>query len=632
MKRARISAKGKKKTSFSTSKVATSHYPLRKFKPQMFSRKFREPFYIMPQFIDKESVEEVKEKVLSTALNPYPPTGYLHHCVFLAFSEAELAEAKKMIQEEPWSSSNVLFALPHLPGDFYDLLKEMYALEELMGDTDQSLQQGMQENLERCMRNYLNLEHLSWHWKGDEIFLKGMKGKNMFFSVVLNELFGKKLALPLKDSKKGRKEATLKALSIILDFKKPFILVKKGGSRAQALLRDFLEKNIIAENTVDTGAYKSYEIKSTVPLESLASDCWEILTKLLIEKGNKQSTKPGELFTAFKEPPYGISHHCFLLLLALFWRAHFPHLKLIDTSLDSRNEIEANAQSFLELLDKPWQKEIYFELLSETEAALLSEILSLLGPEGKSFKAIERIEEAYQYFGEWVKAHSSQSVAIMKAGWDRADELFSHFKGPVDETRAQHFMWETLPSLLNIDSFDLSAEDSRNELISRLGEFIQTLDNLVATHREQTLEMVGSLFALENPSESRLFNEMKVWALSKDVDHTSFSADVKALFEVLKTAREGDDVVFGSLPKAWDMKESTAWERDRYSELAYRIWAAKFEIDFCQFKGLLSLVNKADSRSLAQALITRYLHYLSKNEHEKECHILDITEKLLIGT
>ena len=105
---------------------------------------------------------------------------------------------------------------------------------------------------------------------------------------------------------------------------------------------------------------------------------------------------------------------------------------------------------------------------------------------------------------------------------------------------------------------------------------------------------------------------------------------MNALFEVLKTAREGDDFIFGSLPKAWDMKESTAWERDRYSELAYRIWAAKFEIDFCQFKGLLSPDNKADSRSLAHTLIARYLDYLSKNEQEKECHILDITEKLLL--
>lgn len=629
MKRARTSAKGRKKTSFSTSKVATSHYPLRKFKPQMFSRKFREPFCMAPRFFDKESIEEAKERVLSTALNPYPPTICLHNCVILAFNDAELAEAKKLIHEEPWVSSNVLFALPHIPGDFYDLLKEMYALEELMGDTDQSLQQGMLENLERCVRNYLNLEHLSWHWKGNEIFPKGMKGKNMFFSVMLNQLYGRKLAFPLNDSKKGRKDATLKALSIILDFKKPLILVKKGGSRAQALLRDFLEKNIIAENTVDSGAFKTYDIRSTVPIESPASDCWELLTKLLIEKGNKQSTKPGELFAVFKEPPYGLSHHCFLLLLALFWRAHYPHLKLIDVS-DGRNEIEVNAQSLLELLDSPWKKEIYYELLSETEAAFLHEILSPLQPEGKSLPAIERVEEAYHYFGEWLKAHSSQSGAIMKAGWDRVGELINHFKGQIDDTRARRFLWETLPTHLNLDNFDISAEDSRNELISRLKDFVETLQNLVATQREQTLQMVSSLFSLENPSESKIFNEIKVWALSKDVDRTSLSADVNALFEVLKTAREGDDFIFGSLPKAWDMKESTAWERDRYSELAYRIWAAKFEIDFCQFKGLLSPDNKADSRSLAHTLIARYLDYLSKNEQEKECHILDITEKLLL--
>jgi hypothetical protein len=631
MKRARTSAKGRTKTSFSTSKVATSHYPLRKFKPQMFSRKFNEPFYIIPRFIDRESVDEVKERVLSTALSPYPPTVGLHHCVFLAFSENELEEAKKLIQQEPWVSSNVLFALPHIPGDFYDLLKEMYALEELMGDTDQSLQQGMLENLERCVRNYLNLEHLSWHWKGSEIFPKGMKGKNMFFSVLLNQIYGRKLAFPLKSSKKGRKDATLKALSIILDFRKPLILAKKGGSRAQALLRDFLEKNIISENTVDTGAFKTYDIRTTVPLESPAADCWEVLTNVLIEKGNKQSTRPGELFAVFKEPPYGISHHCMLLLLALFWRAHHPHLKLIDTSDESGNEIEVNAQSLLELLGSPWKKEIYYELLSETEAAFLAEIMSMLKIEGKSTPAVEKIEDAYHYFGEWMKAHSSQAGAIMKAGWEGAGELISHFRGQIDDVKARHFLWEFLPSRLNIDSFDINAEESRDELISRLKEFIETSQSLVATQREQTLQMVGSLFGIEEPTESKIFNEMKVWALSKDCDTEKLSTDVKALMEVLKTSREGDDFIFGSLPKAWDMKESTAWERDRYSELAYRVWAARFEIDFCKFRGLLSVTDRADSKSLAQTLIARYLDYLSRNEQEKECHILDITEKLLIS-
>jgi len=596
----------------------------------MFSRKFREPFCVTPRFFDKESIEEAKEKVLSTALNPYPPTVCLHSCVVLAFNDVELADAKKLIQEEPWVSSNVLFALPHIPGDFYDLLKEMYALEELMGDTDQSLQQGMLENLERCMRNYLNVEHLSWHWKGNEIFSKGMKGKNMFFSVMLNQLYGRKLAFPLRDSKKGQKEATLKALSIILDFKKPLILVKNGGSRAQTLLRDFLEKNIIAENTIDSGAFKTYDIRSTVPIESPASDCWEVLTKLLIEKGNKQSTRPGELFAIFKEPPYGLSHHCFLILFGLFWRAHYPHLKLIDLSDGGRNEIEINAQSLLALLDSPWNKEIYFELLSETEAAFLHEILSPLQTEGKSLPTIERVEEAYNSLGEWLKAHSSHSVAMMKAGWDRTGELIDHFKGQIDDTKARHFLWEILPTHLNLENFDITSEDSRNELISRFKEFVETLHNLVATQQEQTLEMAGSLFSLENPSESNLFNEMKVWALSKEIDRTSLSADANALFEVLRTVRDGNDFIFSSLPKAWDMKESTCWERDRYSELAYRIWAAKFEIDFCQFKGLLSPENKADSRSLAHILIARYLDYLSRNEQEKECHILDITEKLLI--
>ena len=149
-----------------------------------------------PRFFDKESIEEAKERVLSTALNPYPPTICLHNCVILAFNDAELAEAKKLIHEEPWVSSNVLFALPHIPGDFYDLLKEMYALEELMGDTDQSLQQGMLENLERCVRNYLNLEHLSWHWKGNEIFPKGMKGKKHVFQRHAESALWQKARLP----------------------------------------------------------------------------------------------------------------------------------------------------------------------------------------------------------------------------------------------------------------------------------------------------------------------------------------------------------------------------------------------------------------------------------------------------
>lgn len=607
----------------SPSKVITSCFPLRRFSPSMFARASRAKFYIQPRFIDPEGLEEAISEAVSEAPSGYPASVSIDLYILLAFDDKAIKNFRKGLQESP---REVLCAIPHNPGDFNDLIQELEAVLKVMGKTSGAMKGDTISALRDKAFRYLNHEGLSFFWSGEEIFSKGTHGRNLFYSTLLAKLFPGLIPFPLGMSRREREKAVLEALAILLDVKKPLTFPKFGGAPFNRLLGEFLEKGRFCEKVVDSGAYRQFELKETVPGDSPVKGCWALLESSLLSAPEEDQLS--SLFRKLQAPPFGMPFHVALLLLGVFWRAHNSLLRLFDKAGgEKRREMEVNPQNLLKILREPKGKEVAGETAGDGDRDYVAGLGDLLG------KKTDSAKDAYLAFSGWLQALSPLVRDIASGEAREPNCLFRIFREPEGEEGFRDALFKKLPPCMNVEEFDWRSPIQRDELFQKLRDEIRRIEESVSRRREKFLNDLGSIFEVDKPKPELLLKKMKTWLASKENEMVgvTFDADAKGLINALSNSGKAEDLLFKELPGIWNMEETSKWEKDRYLELFYRIWAAKLEIDYCKLKSFAHIAGGSDPRDYAKTMIIKYLDVIEQDAREKVFRLLDLSEKLYLG-
>ncbi|MDQ7824609.1 MAG: hypothetical protein RDV48_17540 [Candidatus Eremiobacteraeota bacterium] len=629
MKRTKAPSGGKRPSS--SSEIVAQYYPLRKFSPKLFSRKYRMSFFIKPHFFEKEGLRAEIERIVQRPHGGYPNTPFLDVLALITFDEKEIEDLKEQLSDELWKNSEILIGLPHKPAEFEDLIKELNAMEEL--GADESMKVGMLASFEKEIRRYLTLEEMSWYWKGAEIFPRGEKGKNKFYSSVLSRLFPKMIAFPQRLSPSEKNKIVPKALSMLLDFRRPLVFQKSGGNKANRLLREFLHKNRVSEQVVDYGAYQRYEIEKTLPPDSPLTEYWALLTDTFVGKGTRKQSHLVSLYTTLLSSPFGLSFHNFLLLIGCFIRAHQENLTLCEVSGGSRKEVEITPSRIIDLLKNPENKEITYEHASSAEMALLKDLVALVRESAPGEEVSSSAEAAFSSLAEWASALPPLVRDILENDGGKPAAFIDLLSRKKTRKNAREILWVRLPQLLDLTEFDYRDEISVQEFREKLADLMALIKNALPGRKLFVLEELSALFNAGGALQQEVQKAIGDWYERQGgkLASEALSPDLAALLKAAKDAGASDDLVFSKLPAALALKECASWEKDRFLELILRIGAALQQVPQATPGGLPARSSGEDSRHYAQRIMLHFLEKTGKSLQDKESMLVDLAETLYLG-
>ena len=601
---------------FIPSVLISKLYPLRYFSPRMFARKIRSPFYITPHLIDRTRFTQEMNECAARAQRSYPLCGSLDLFILLAFQKSDIEEFKKEVRENP---REVLVAIPHQEGDFYPLLEEIQAMK---GTSGSGIRKSL-SNLNGKMRSYLNQENLSFYWKGAEIFPKGYQGKNLFYSIVLDQLYEKQFSFPLRISRNQAKKIVLEALPVILDDKKPLVFPTHGGTLAQRLLREFLEA--AGESSINAGGYKEYVPGETVQSSSPLKEPWEYMKKNLL----RANPDMAELIRTLNAPPFGLSFYTFSLLLGVFWRVYHSRLRLYQATGKDRKEIDVDASRIFALLKKPASTTIEYISPGEAGEEFLSEMGKLIDRE----QSAKTLTECYAVYRKWLEGLTPLERNIVGNHNKELGSVIELFRYEGNETYYKEVLLLKLPEALGIQQFNCGDQGQRKKFLAHLTETVTFINQSVTVRRETIIITLGNVFDVKTPARDTVQKAMKEWYSTKENElrRAELSESTRLLVEVLSHAKETDDILFTELPEKWKMNKADKWEKDNYSELLYRILGAKLEIDNQIFGDVYPGKEEVSPGDQARTLVLKYLDRIEPDAKEKSILLLDLIEQQYLG-